>query len=329
MTCEQGFRHKGVILTADHLEGTRERSLVTLPGAYHQVVNEGPNVATAVNLALDRGLELEPKHGVAIQTQTWHTIALWYFRRGSANYTEAAKKLLAEYDFVRPFQLHDDPKQQDVLTTWIEYLAYACAVYYRCTRLVKKHQPGYDAAWKTLADSKVLTPSETKENICDFKFASQLDLGEAMALKAVKLDAAKGSIESIKRRGNLISDFYDAVRNYRIAQTDTVKSNVKLRWILEQIPLVEAELKEPGAAQSGSHTGRSSKRKRNRGDEVTEVGPSKRLRKTNCDGVTRQSTSHPADDLQDKPLSLAWTANRSKTRSRRLFCGLGRREQAP
>jgi hypothetical protein len=35
-----------------------------------------------------------------------------------------------------------------------------------------------------------------------------------------------------------------------------------------------------------------------------------------------------ADDLQDNPQSLAWTANRSKTRSRSLSRGLGRRGQA-
>jgi hypothetical protein len=77
------------------------------------------------------------------------------------------------------------------------------------------------------------------------------------------------------------------VRNYRIAKTDTVKHKAKLRWILEQLPLVEAELKESGAAQSWSHMGRGTKRKRNRDDDVTDIEPSKRLRKTQCDGVTK------------------------------------------
>jgi hypothetical protein len=247
-----------------------------------------------------------------------------YTEGGSANYTEAAKTLLAEYDFVRPFQLHDDPKQQDALTTWIEYLAYACAVHYRDTRRVKTLQPGYEEAWKTLVDSKVLRPSETKEYIRDTKFGAQRDRETAMALKAVKsaeadlevahktrgsrlspqaraqvlataqtrLDTAKNALELLRRRSHHFGNFSHAVRNYRIAKTDTVKSNVKLRWILEQVPLVEAELKESGAAQSGSHTGRGTKRKRNRDDEVTDVGPSKRLRKTNCDGVTKATPAN-------------------------------------
>jgi hypothetical protein len=246
------------------------------------------------------------------------------FRRGSANYTEATQKLLAEYDFVRPFQLHDDPKQQDALTTWIEYLAFACAVHYRYTRRVEKLQPGYEEAWKTLVDSKVLRSSETKEYIRDTKFGAQRDRETAMALMAVKsaeaalevaqktrgsrlapqaraqvlataqtrLDTAKNALELLRRRSHHFGNFSHAVRNYRIAKTDTVKSNVKLRWILEQVPLVEAELKESGAAQSGSHTGRGTKRKRNRDDEVTDVGPSKRLRKTNCDGVTKATPAN-------------------------------------
>jgi hypothetical protein len=225
---------------------------------------------------------------------------------------------------VRPFQLHDDPKQQDALTTWIEYLAFACAVHYRYTRRVEKLQPGYDAAWKTLVDSKVLRSSETKEYISNTKSGAQRDRETAMALKAVKsaeaalevaqktrgsrltpqaraqalataqtrLDRAKNALELLRRRSHYFGNFSHAVRNYRIAKTDTVKSNIKLRWILEQVPLVEAEQKESGAAQSGSHTGRGAKRKRNRDDEVTDVGPSKRLRKTNCDGVTKATPAN-------------------------------------
>lgn len=120
------------------------------------------------------------------------------FRLRSASYTKAAKKLLAEYAFVRPFQLHDDPKQQDALTTWIEYLAYACAVHYRHTCLVKKYQPGYDAAWKALVESKVLRPSETKENICTFDVGAKHDRETAMAVRAVK--AAEAALEAVQKR---------------------------------------------------------------------------------------------------------------------------------
>ncbi|RKU43632.1 hypothetical protein DL546_004051 [Coniochaeta pulveracea] len=241
------------------------------------------------------------------------------FRLRSASYTKAAKKLLAEYAFVRPFQLHDDPKQQDALTTWIEYLAYACAVHYRHTCLVKKYQPGYDAAWKALVESKVLRPSETKENICTFDVGAKHDRETAMAVRAVKaaeaaleavqkrqgssrqqrprprvlataqtrLDAARNDLESLRNRSHHLENFAHAVRTYRIAKTNTTKSNVKLRWILEQVPLVEAELKEAGAAQSVSHTGRSTKRKRKDAEGVTDVVTSKRLRKASRDGVTK------------------------------------------
>jgi hypothetical protein len=159
-------------------------------------------------------------------------------------------------------------------------------------------------------DSKVLRSSETKEYTRDTKCGAQRDRETAMALKAIKsaeaalevaqktrgsrprLDTAKNALELLRPRSHHFGNFSHAVRNYRIAKTDTVKSNVKLRWILEQVPLVEAEQKKPGAAQSGSHTGRGTKRKRNRDDGVTDVGTSKRLRKTSCDGVTKATPAN-------------------------------------
>lgn len=239
---------------------------------------------------------------------------VWYFRRGSPNYTEAAKKLLAEYDFSRPFQLQDDPKQQDKLTTWIEYLGYACAVHYRYPRVVEKLQPDYDKAWKTLVDSEVLRPFETEEYVCDIVSAFQCQSEEDQAQKAVKsaeavllavqktshdprdsrlapparlqmaqsrLDAAKESLQLITRRNDLTTDFKRAARNYLIAKEDADRHSAKLRWILEQVPLVEAELRESDAAKGGPHTGRGTKRRlgHDQDDEITnDRRPEKRRR---------------------------------------------------
>lgn len=211
-----------------------------------------------------------------------------YFRRGSHSYTEAAKKLLAKYDFVWPFQLKDDPKQQDKLTTWIEYLGFACAVHCRYSRIVENLQPGYNEAWKTLVDSKVLRPSETEEHVCDIKsaFERQSERENAEAALAAeqktshdrqaspRLRAAKELLESIGRRNGLVTAFKRAAKDYLIAKEDVDRHSAKLRWIREQVPLVEAELRESRAAKGGSHTGRGAKRrfghqKRKRSDQVT------------------------------------------------------------
>ncbi|KAK3333490.1 hypothetical protein B0T19DRAFT_127539 [Cercophora scortea] len=229
---------------------------------------------------------------------------VWYFRRESPDYTEAAKKLLAEYGFTRPFQLQDDPKQQDKLTTWIEYLGYAYAVHHRCTRFVEKLRPDYDKAWKTLVDLKVLRPSDTDEYVCDLGFSAQCDCERERAEKAVgaaeaalvlvqetgddprgsphtptrlqiarsRLDAAKQSLNSIKRRNEFVTDFKVAARDYLNAKHDTDRHSAKMRWILEQVPVVEAEWKEEsGAAEESSQTPRGTKRRLtdDRDDEVT------------------------------------------------------------
>lgn len=123
-----------------------------------------------------------------------------YFRRASPTYTEAVKNLLAQYDFTRPFQLHDDPKQQDKLTTWIEYLGFACAQHYRYARNVKNRQPKYDKAWKTLVDAKVLGPSDTEEYVCNIDCAFQHDEDREQAYMAVK--SAEAALVSTQKAKN-------------------------------------------------------------------------------------------------------------------------------
>ncbi|KAI0143500.1 hypothetical protein GGR57DRAFT_484021 [Xylariaceae sp. FL1272] len=235
-----------------------------------------------------------------------------YFRCGSSSYTEAVKNLLIQYGFARHFQFHDDPKQQDRLTTWIEYLGFACAQHYRYARNVKNRQPEYDKAWETLVDANVLRPFETEEYICAIDSAFQRQNEEDRAYKAVKsaeavlisaqkakdhprgprrgkpavgihsraaqtrLDAAKESLASIKRRNDHVTEFRTATRAYRTTKDDAAHYRVRLRWISEQVPLVVAEMNGPG----GSH-------KRSLDDAIDDEPPSKRVRDGSQDSVPR------------------------------------------
>lgn len=94
-----------------------------------------------------------------------YNIFVWDFRRATPTYTDAVRNLLAQYGFTQPFQFHEDPTQQDKLTTWIEYLGCETSMHYRYNRLVKKMQPDYDEDWKKLVDSNVLGDLETEEYI--------------------------------------------------------------------------------------------------------------------------------------------------------------------
>ncbi|KAI0967875.1 hypothetical protein F4678DRAFT_482901 [Xylaria arbuscula] len=239
-----------------------------------------------------------------------------YFRRASPSYTEAVKELLAQYDFARPFQLHDDPERQDKLTTWIEYLGFACAQHYRYVRLMKVKQPDYDKAWKTLVDAKVLRPSETEEYICAIDSAFQRQDEEDKAYKAVKsasavlisaqtakdnpresrrgkpavgiqsraaqsrLDAAKESLASIKSRNDLFDEFKIAVRNYLIAKRDAARHIAILQWILEQVPLVESEMNKSGVTETSPNPTRGTKRRRDQ-DNVDIQNQTSRKRRWN------------------------------------------------
>ena len=212
----------------------------------------------------------------------------WHFRRKAPNYTEALRALLAQYDFARSFQLQDDPAHQDAVTTWIEYLGFVCAAHYRFTRLIQHHQPVHDEGWKALEDSGVLRPSETREDLEDPKSTSRRALEADQAFKAVqlaksdlnaavrmasdhpgdspqthalvlaaaqsRLDAALTRQESVKRRNDLVEKFILSVRNHSIAQTGARRQSTLRRWVLQQLPLVEAEMKEAEESEVNSNT---------------------------------------------------------------------------
>src|SRR5699024_4585545 len=57
----------------------------------------------------------------------------------------------------------EDPKLQDKLTTWIEYLCFEYWWLDRYTDSIKRLQPDHDKRWQELVDRKILRPHETRE----------------------------------------------------------------------------------------------------------------------------------------------------------------------
>ena len=274
----------------------------------------------------------------ASQRSNWRDFCRWQRRNREEGrfpkYVEGVKGGLAEHGFTRSFQLEEDPERQDKLTTWIEYLDFEYWWYDKEMRFVKRHQPRYDEAWKKLVDSQVLRPSETEEFICNIESAFQHASEEDQAEKAVesaksavmsaqkamtdprrsglsqreprqrlaaaqsRLDTAVKSLESIKRRDDLVSEFTKRTKNYQIAKENAERRSILLRWILQQVHLIELELNTAKVAENDSNRQNGGRRrsKRNRADESNEERVSKRQRqdgesKPISDRRTRASTA--------------------------------------
>lgn len=73
---------------------------------------------------------------------------------------------MRKHEFTQPFQLRQDPSEQDSLTTWVEFLGYEYKVNDDFISSMREYQQDYDNAWKLLIDSDVLFLSETAESIC-------------------------------------------------------------------------------------------------------------------------------------------------------------------
>ncbi|KAJ9137658.1 hypothetical protein NKR23_g8955 [Pleurostoma richardsiae] len=108
------------------------------------------------------------------QLLRWHLFREWQRRRRKqfegriAEYTQWARIfLLNTHSYTAPveFEFNEDPKKQDQLTTWIEYLAYEHNFYSCRYAWYKRREKWYEAQWNKLVDSGVLGPRETYEFI--------------------------------------------------------------------------------------------------------------------------------------------------------------------
>lgn len=208
-------------------------------------------------------------------------------------YCQQLQNRLIKHDFRRPIQLNEDLHQQDKLATWVEFLNYEYSKYDKTADFVSRWQSQHDDAWKILVDSNFLKPSETEESLWGLRFGIQLENEEIEAQMAVesaasvvksaeklpkralprmkeKLSAARSrlamaemSLNKISKRRNLIVDFHRQTKSYKIAKTDANNQSILLRWILQQVPLIESEL-NPGVSSGKVSTGLTSQRRSKR-----------------------------------------------------------------
>ncbi|KAI1073381.1 hypothetical protein F5B20DRAFT_587319 [Whalleya microplaca] len=235
--------------------------------------------------------------------------------RGFRDYAEAVKRRLARHGFTQPFELDEDPKKQDKLTTWIEYLNYEYWWLDKYASDIERLEPDHDKRWQELVDMGILRPHETKEFVRTTASPMERQTEDDQAQKTVqramseakriymltqedperlripkakrismlktgteKLLAAKRRFAQIRSRNDRITEFIRATFGYAGARRDTARHRVLAQWVLDQVPLVEAEMKPSRATRSWSDGRRTTKRRLTIDEESPERQPPKRVR---------------------------------------------------
>lgn len=111
-----------------------------------------------------------------------------------------------------------------------------------------------------------------------------------------KLEESKARLESIKRRNGLIIDFVRATFDYVTAKKDATGHAALVQWVLEQVPLVEAEIMQPQMIEAGPDT-KNKKRKRAQDENKPEKRSSKKRKPGRGEviGLSRSSRTGPAN----------------------------------
>ncbi|KAG5786714.1 hypothetical protein H9Q69_014208 [Fusarium xylarioides] len=235
--------------------------------------------------------------------------------RGFRDYVGAVKRRLARHDFTQPFELDEDPKKQDKLMTWIEYLNYEYWWLDKYTSDIKRLEPEHDKLWQELIDENILRPHETKDFVRTDASGMERETEKDQAIKAVQrmeskakriyvltqedpkrlhipkakrimmlkhgaeeLLAAKRRLEQARRRSHLIVQFVRATFDYDEAKRDAARHRVLVQWVLDQVPRIESEVKPSKALRPGSNGRTRTKRRRNADEGSPEGQSPKRVR---------------------------------------------------
>ena len=219
-------------------------------------------------------------------------------------YVLAVATRLQQHGFTRPFQLDRRPSSQDTLTAWIEYLNYEYWVHDGFVNEAERLQSRYNEALTALQNGNVLRPEETLDFISTleygFTFGNEKhnaqkaakaakaavltaremlestnnarlrqERGDALAQTQTRLDRAIKAAKAAEKRYRLIHAFLMAQNPYKQAKENAERHKILLRWILNQIPLIETEGAEnvPHLAPSSS----SNNKKRAREDDEEEA----------------------------------------------------------
>ncbi|KAI1187361.1 hypothetical protein F5B17DRAFT_399991 [Nemania serpens] len=204
--------------------------------------------------------------------------------KGFVGYIETAKRRLARHGLTRPFQFQEDPKQQDKLTEWIKYLNYECWWLEWYTRALERLRSLHDEPLQALVDAGVAKHHATIESIWSTKYwtarnAERERVAEAhrramarakhaytstqlapdrlsipaaernrRVLGAIReLKAAQAARDSEMEKNLLFLTFRQNAVRFMHAKSDSPRHGILVQWILNQVPLIEAELAQSEA----------------------------------------------------------------------------------
>lgn len=227
---------------------------------------------------------------------------------GFSQYAKSVKNRLAFYDCCQELRLHQDLAQQDELTTWAEYIAHEHWFFNQYTRHVSQAREKHGTAWANLCDSGVLRITETYEVVCSPDTAAERARERENAEEAVEvaaaaclhqsipaearsvLCAARAHCDVVKKRNNTITGFLQRTRGYRITCDRMDRHNLLLRWLQQQVPLVQRDHSLSSSSQTAldDHAGAGSCNSLSMTEEVqTTPQTSQRngKRKRSCDAV--------------------------------------------
>lgn len=250
-------------------------------------------------------------------------------------HVEVVKYRLSQRGVAHNIQLKEDGKQQDKLSTWLEYLAYQYAWCDRYARQLKRRQLRFDQEWERLVASGVLHDWETAEYLgtdpsgferqgeinaayrpvgyaekaveallseiekCKQQSPSNPRLQElerSLAEAKSKEVTARQGYEVVMARLQPIRRFIRTTGNYRETQRNIQKNGELAQWILDQLSLVEAELSEDGNPESGPSPAQSSPVSRPAAQQTPPPQPAHDAgRKTRSGRVTKQSAQRRTD----------------------------------
>ncbi|PHH73894.1 hypothetical protein CDD80_3514 [Ophiocordyceps camponoti-rufipedis] len=250
---------------------------------------------------------------------------------------EAVKRRLARHGLTRPLLLKEDAKEQDRLTTWMEYFDFEYFGLDKYQALAEEKRLDRDKAWIEIVAAHVV---ELRE-LASFRQASERFGHTSAELaphdKAVedakmtlnfiytetqededifdKMFTIHGRVESYVWDWKQGTEFQTYANKYLTARTDVLVLEERLQWILKQIPLIEAE--------SEAET-RGSKRSRT----AEEKGTAKRQTTSRSDAVreprrsARIAARHDASSLANKaPVSSGQMKKKKKKKKSRVSTG--------
>ncbi|KAH8736530.1 hypothetical protein BGZ61DRAFT_442178 [Ilyonectria robusta] len=252
---------------------------------YHELINDGGRGYVDISLVprpsprWDEELEIwkttrRPIRGryyrlFQEQLFRWYSFRKWQRdQRGDedddSRFLEHAKSMqhrLAEHGFTRSFQLSRNPRKQDRLTTWIEYIGYECWTADNHAKKVKDEEAAYEQYFQDkLRSTDIVDHSVTKESLrlpgalAKYK-AEYIDAMQTLALVGREMGRGKVSTadneRSLTALGNYeerrdlvfkIERFLRETDSYHFATVLAARNLKIVEWAIKEVPKVEAEM---------------------------------------------------------------------------------------